>query len=91
MARKATMVRGTPTDLAARMNAAAEAGGGIQPTTRDRFGNIVKPAPAPKPIGNSSADRHAARAAEFAMSEAERQKLLDKLDRMSASDRAKKK
>lgn len=48
-----------------------------------------KASAAPKPIGNSAMDRHNARAAEYAMTEAERQKQLKRLDAMRAADSTK--
>lgn len=52
-----------------------------------RLGKATSPKPAyagPVLIGNSSMDRHNARASEFALSEEDRAKQLRRLDRMRA-------
>ena len=66
------------TDLGARMEGAAVAGGGIQPgahpefekeTPLDKVITAVKRLLRPKPIGNSSVDAHNRRAYEFEKSQ----------------------
>lgn len=53
-------------------------------------GSAVGKALTPKPIGNSQKDRHNARASEFAMTEAERERQLRRLDKNIAADKRKK-